>query len=205
MNFNMALILSVLFFNFIFEPKGWPTDAQTPIPAPSPNVSSSPNASPHATPHSTPHSTSEGTAAGLELSKEVHLSDVDKKKIATEYEQAQSMEVEALKHRQKIELEEIKASHLVRRKEWEEREKQAWIKFQDEHESKKDRAEFIKGKADRKKILEQLFKQEVETSINSSKARIKATIQDQENKKREFEQSLKKGVRPAEALWPKFY
>ena len=127
----------------------------------------------------------------------------DSKLLLKEFQKAQSTELKALEHRHKLELKELKAASSLRQKEWEKREEEARHKFFAEHTRGPDRRGYIKDFMERRKVFQQLLKDEGVNRAHEQDVRLKAMKQDQASRLKEFQTALGRGERPSQSLWPR--
>lgn len=145
-------------------------------PAPSPSASPSPSAAP--------------------------LTTAESRQLLAEFNRAQSNELAALKHRQEMELQELKAAQGARRKEWEEKEKAARRQFFSEHSKGPERRAYIKDFIERRNAFLQVLKDEKAQRQKSFEVRLQSVKEDQAGKLKEFQEYLGRQERPPTRLWP---
>jgi hypothetical protein len=124
------------------------------------------------------------------------------KQMLSEFQRAQSSEMKALDHRNKMELKELKAAHAARQKEWERKEKDARHKFFNEHPDGPVRRDYIHDFIARHSDLLQILSDEKTQRIHELEIRYNSVRDDQVTRLKEFQDSLKRGVRPPANLWP---
>ena len=115
---------------------------------------------------------------------------------------AQRSEMQALEHRQRIELKELKASQAARKKDWETKEKEARHLFFKEHTKGPERRAYVKEFLERRRTLLALMADERSQRVHEYDVRRKAIQDDQRQKLKEFREVLGHGERPPETLWP---
>lgn len=141
---------------------------------------------------------------GASVTAGSRLSDDEAKKLLKEFGKAQAAELQALKHRQSVEYQELKASQSARLKEWETREKELRHKYFAEHSKGPDRRAYIKDFIERRKAFHQMLSEERVQRQKSQESRLKAVQEDQALRKREFQEKVKEGERPSNSLWPEY-
>lgn len=129
------------------------------------------------------------------------LSADEAKTMAREFGKAQSAELEGLKHRQALELRELKASQSAHYKEWNKREIENRHKFMAEHQGAEVRA-YIKDFIARREALLRIQKDEKTQRVREQEVHLKALKDDQAAKLKEFRECLSRGERPPASLWP---
>lgn len=124
------------------------------------------------------------------------------KKLVKEFHRAQSSQMKALIHQQRLDLKELKATLKTEFKEIKSKEKENRKKFFEEHSKGSEKREYMKGFIARMKKLES----DQSTALDERKkehARIKEElIKEQKTKREQFESVLKGGTLPDESLWP---
>jgi hypothetical protein len=124
--------------------------------------------------------------------------------LLSEFTRHQRMELQALRHQQSRNSEELRASQTARQREWEENEKVARRKFFAENPKGPDRRAYILDFNKRRKDLQTLMKQEKTARDAEHDARLGSMKADQQVKLKEFKEFLSRGERPPESLWPSY-
>ena len=124
------------------------------------------------------------------------------KKMLGEFLRAQSSEFKATKHRQELELKELKVSQTARQKEWEKHEQDARHKFFAENHRGQDRRAYIGDFMRRHRDFLQSLTDERNQKLRDQDARLVSQKKDQTSRLKEFEASLNRNQRPAASLWP---
>lgn len=124
------------------------------------------------------------------------------KSLLAEFQHAQSAELKALDHRNKLELKELKASQSARQKEWERHEKEERHKFFADHPRGPDRRAYIKDFLDRRRAFLQSLSDESKQRIQEQDVRLASLRSDQSEHLKEFKSSLAHNQRPPARLWP---
>ena len=125
----------------------------------------------------------------------------ESKALLKEFKKTQKIEFQALLHRQKFEVRELKASQDARFKEWKLKEQSDRHSFFANHEGK-ERREYIRNFMLRRDTLLAMFAQERKERIKEHDVRRQATRKEQVEKLKLFEDSIRRGERPPETLWP---
>ncbi len=136
------------------------------------------------------------------LATPVQITPAEGKKLLHEFTRAQSSELRALEHRQKLEMRELKASQSARQKEWENKERDARHKYFEEHRRGPERRAYIKDFMERRKGLLQAMSEEKTQRAHAQEVRVKSLKEDQSARLKEFQAAIKRGERPPEKLWP---
>lgn len=135
-------------------------------------------------------------------SPEAKLTSRESRGLFRNFKKAQSNELKALRHRQREEMKQLRASQKARLKEWQEREKGERRKFFEANTKGPERREYVAAMRSRRDALLNLQKDERKQREQEYDARFKAAQEDQRNKRKEFEEYLRKGERPSNELWP---
>lgn len=182
--------------------------AASPSPTPSPSVTpEAPTFSPVPSPGVSPAVSAGASPAGspspaASPSPPAPLNDGQKKQLLRQFARANTAEIEALKHRNAMDLKELEASHRARAKEWEEKEKSARRKFFAEHTQGPDRRQYVKDMQARREAFQKILMDEKAQRLREYEVRIKSMQDDQFERKKEFKQFLSRGERPPSRLWP---
>ncbi len=126
----------------------------------------------------------------------------DGRRLFSQFQKAQKEEMKALIHQQRFELKEMKASQTQRHREWEKREREARHQFFRDHMQGPERRAYVKDFVARRKALLSMMKNERKERVRAHEVRRKAVKDDQAARAKEFIESIKKGQRPPQALWP---
>lgn len=124
------------------------------------------------------------------------------KNMLTEFVRAQSSELKALDHRNKIETKELKISQAARQKEWEKHEEDARHRFFAAHTRGPERRAYIRDFLDRHRALIQSLSDDRNQRAHEQDIRYAALREDQQARLKEFKASLGRGERPQARLWP---
>ncbi len=127
---------------------------------------------------------------------------IDIKQLRVTFIRALESESRALQHRQKLELRELRESQKARKKDFERREKEARRKYFKETSEPKSRRQYVQDFQQRRRSLLEIFKLETKTRASDHQVRRESLDGEQKNRLKEFDDSLKTGMRPAETLWP---
>lgn len=119
-----------------------------------------------------------------------------------EFVRAQKTQVQALKHRYKSELDELKASQDIRQKEWRQLENDARHKFFEEHTKGTERRTYMHDFIRRRDAFHKLLVEERVRRMKEQEVHINQIRSDQSLKFNAFRNSLEKGEHPAVGLWP---
>jgi len=175
------VVLGILFFHVPAV-----DDAAASSRVTSPKASPSPNPSPSPVPSPSP----------------TKLSVLEGRRLLDEFRKAQRTELLAVEHRQKFELKELRASQKARLKEWELREREARHQFFREHSKGAERREYIQDFLNRRKVLVQGMKEELEQRHREHEAKIKELKEGQLTRIKEANAAIAEGTRPSSQLWP---
>ncbi len=120
-----------------------------------------------------------------------------------EFSRAQVSEFAALKHQQSLEFRELQASQTARRRAFEATERDARRQyFQANPEGPKRRA-YVQQLMERRRGLVGILSDEM-SRRKKEQASARESLQfDQAQKRKEFQESLSRGVRPSAELWPR--
>lgn len=124
------------------------------------------------------------------------------KALLKQFKKSQRLQYKALEHRQSAEIKELKASQDARYREWRTKEKDERKKFFDLNREGAKRRAYIKDFMERREALLSIFAKERKERVKEQEVRRKAIHEDQVLKQKQFEDSLKQGVRPNDSLWP---
>ncbi len=130
------------------------------------------------------------------------ISPDESRTLQKEFKKAQTSELAALKHRQDLELKELKSSQAARQKEFENHEKDARHDFFRDHTRGSDRRVYIKEFLDRRRVMLDLFKDETSRRKQEQEARRESVKHEQAQRLKDFEAALQRKERPSLALWP---
>ena len=125
----------------------------------------------------------------------------DIKSLGREFSKAQGTELEAIKHRQSIELKELLASQAALYKEWNKKEQTERHKYFEAHKGA-ERRTYIKDFILRREAFLKLQKDDKVRRLSDQEVHLKSLKEDQAVKLREFREYLNRGVRPPERFWP---
>ena len=178
------MILGFLFFLFSFQANAEATVQSSP----SPSVVASPIVSP--VPSSSP------------APVKSNLGFFDRKKLEFQFSRAQSIELDALKHRLSTELNELKYAQKAHYNEWFEKEKASRREFFKTHSKSDERRTYVQNLGDRRKALLKMQDEERARRVQENDVHLKAAKEDQATRKKEFRAALARGERPASSLWP---
>ena len=130
------------------------------------------------------------------------ISIVEGVKLVQEFQKAQSTEVKALEHRNRIELKEYQGSQKNRFKDWQRSEGEERRKFFRDHQHGPQRRQYVQEFIAKRDMMVQTLKQEQERRATELEAKLAVLKKDQEGRLREFRDTIDKGERPAIRLWP---
>lgn len=130
------------------------------------------------------------------------LSKSDGASLLREFLKAQKSELKALEHRQKLELQGLKAAQNARLKEWKQKEREARSKYFAEHTKGPERRAYVKDERERYSSLQALFKDERAQREREHEVRRKAVMDDQVVKLKEFQELITRSEYPPAKLWP---
>jgi pyruvate-formate lyase len=156
------------------SPSPLPTLAATPIPSGTPTDTPSPQAA---------------------------LMMAEIKQLTREFNKAQSNELQALKHRQKMEMRELEAAQRAYRQEWQKKETTLAKDYYKTHKGAEFRV-YMHDLQARRKAMAKMQDEDKHRRQQENEARLKAAKQDQESKLKEFKAALSRGERPSKTLWP---
>ena len=131
------------------------------------------------------------------------LSVPDAARLLVDFQRAQSNELKALDHRQKMELKELKYSQAAREKEFETREKESRHIFFREHSEGPKRRDYVKDFLERRTVMISVMKEEKSKRAIEQDIYVSAVRDDQATKLKEFKEALARSEKPAESLWPR--
>ena len=118
------------------------------------------------------------------------------------FDRAQSTYLNALKHRQKIEIDELTANQKHRTKEWERAEREKRLAYFEKNRAGKDRRVFVKEFIESRKIFQRVLKEELTTRKKDFATRRKSAVVELSESRKKFRAALAKGLRPDDSLWP---
>lgn len=130
------------------------------------------------------------------------LSSSEGQQLLKNFDRAQSSVLGSLKHRQKVELDELKANQRHRRKEWEQAEREKRRAFFESNTAGRDRRVYVKDFIERRRVFRQLLKEELANRKREHSVRRKALVADLSEKRKQFRSALKEKRRPDPGLWP---
>jgi len=144
----------------------------------------------------TPHPSAEVAPTKKEMTRR------EKSVLKREYKRAQSLEVEALKHRQKFEGKEFEMLQAKARAAFSQNSEKERLDYFASHPKGAERRSFRKTQSEKKKQFQTTMRQEKKAYREKQKAEMKELkAKHKENKKR-FDGYLKQGQNPAQELWP---
>lgn len=155
----------------------------------------SPGASPSPSPSVAP-AASPSPSSALDKSEAAQIRRV--------FARAASDELKALKHRQKTEFSELKASQKSRLREWDSRERETRRQFFAENRKGPERRAYVQDFIARRKALLSLFADERAARVREQAARMAAAQDEVSAKTRELEALLGRSERPPAGFWPRF-
>lgn len=131
------------------------------------------------------------------------LSDKERRQLLAEFRKAQAGEMAALRHRHRVELRELKSSQDARRKEWKETENNKRRQlFQTEAKKSTERRAYFSDRNARWDAFNRILTDELTRRKNEQSARLAALEEQQRSGLKEFQESLGRGERPSDRLWP---
>lgn len=126
----------------------------------------------------------------------------DRKFLTQEFKRAQENELKAFEKKEKAEASAMATGQKARRNDFEKTERIAREKFfTDPHTGAEKRA-YIKAMLARREALKKSQADERAQYQHDAEERLEALVDDQQRKRGEFEDALKHGERPQDALWP---
>lgn len=132
-------------------------------------------------------------------------SNLDRPALLREYERAQAGAMAALIHKQKKDTDDLRVSQKARRKQWLETEKVARHKFlAEKHKGPEIRA-YMKDYQARMKALDKSLVEERAARLKENEAKFEGEKADQLARHKKFVESLNRGEKPADDLWPGHY
>lgn len=156
----------------------------------SPEPSVSPSEAPSGSPQVSPSPT------------EPPLSAAEAKVLLSEFSKALSTQLEALRHRQVLERQELREEQKARQSKWDQDERDARHKFFATHPKGPDRRTYIGNYLARRKIFQQILSDEKAQHQREQQAAFNAMVQDQGLRLKEFKADLARQQRPPASLWP---
>ncbi len=139
----------------------------------------------------------QATSSPAPLSPEEVLS------LRREFGRAQVTEFAALKHQQSLEIRELQASQAARRRTFETTEREARRRYFDSNREGPKRREYVHQLMERRRGLAGILSDEMSRRKKEHASAREALQFDQSQKRKEFLESLSRGVRPAQDLWPR--
>lgn len=140
-------------------------------------------------------------AAETEGESETPLTDREVKELRRQFKKKLSQEREALKADQKRIRRDSAASRKQRKKDWNLQEREARRKFFEANLHGPERRAYVQEFIVRRKAFQTMLKDEEKSQKNELDARRRSFEQDQAARSREFEDHLRRKVRPPERLW----
>lgn len=131
------------------------------------------------------------------------ISPKDAKKLESEFLKAQRNELKALEHRQKIEMQNLKAEQKNRRNAFEKTEQGKRHQFFVDHPNGPDRRAYIQDFMARRQVMLNIQGDERNERQREQRAAHQALKDDQQVRLQEFQDFLRHGQRPPDRLWPK--
>ena len=138
----------------------------------------------------------------LVVPSSVPLSDGDSARLLKEFKKSLATELQALEHRQKLELVDLKASQVARHKEWEKKEQESRHKFFESHPKGVDTRAYVKNFVNRRKAVLQIQADEILQRKHQNEVRFKSIKEDHIVRLKEFQEYLNRRERPPVRLWP---
>ena len=132
----------------------------------------------------------------------VPVSPAEAKSLLKEYTRTLQNQLKAMEHRQKFEVNELKASQSARQKEWELKERDARHKYFAEHPKGPDRRAYVQDFLERRKAFLQILSDERIQRVREQQVRLQSAKEDSDIRLREFQEYLKRGEQPPSRLWP---
>lgn len=122
--------------------------------------------------------------------------------LSKEFIRAQRTQLKASEHRQEFELKELSLSHKARIREWDTKEKALRRAFFKEHTRGPERRTYVQDFLARRKAFRAALAEERAAKLKQQEIQRKVLKEDQSAKLKEFDETLKRGQRPPERLWP---
>jgi hypothetical protein len=125
-----------------------------------------------------------------------------KKALLSNFRSALGVEFRALEHRQRFELQELKAAQRAQKRDFQVREKEARKEAFKSATSGAEKRKWMEARESRWKALTALHVAELEKRKQEQKVRRDSLKHEQAERFKEFESFLSKGAMPPERLWP---
>lgn len=129
------------------------------------------------------------------------ITEAQKKKLASEFDQALKVEIRALNHQMQAEFKAVQSSQRIREREWKAREKRERRDFFKSTDSGPEKTSWMEDRKKRYEELKKDFKLELDRVNQDQTERRKRGFEDQKQRREKFEAALKEGVRPDPQLW----
>jgi hypothetical protein len=126
----------------------------------------------------------------------------DRKLLKSEFKQAQGLELKAFERKEKNEANAMNASQKSRRSDFERTERTEREKFFKDVHTGAEKRVYVKSMLDRREDLKKSLADEKAKYQKDAEERLEALVDDQQRKRDTFDESLKRGDRPADTLWP---
>ncbi len=136
------------------------------------------------------------------LALAISMTQAQSNKLVRDFKKAQKNQLSALSHRNKMSLKEMKISQSARKKEWEQKEKEARHLFFKEHQTGPERRQYIKDFLERRQVMVNVHKEELAQLKRENEVRRKTLIDAQKSNLADFMEALKRGETPSQSLWP---
>ncbi len=158
-------------------------------------VSPSPATSPIASP-------SPATPAAASSPSTSSLSTAEQKSLLREFKRAQFSELQALRHRHRLEARELRASHRAKIREWEAKEKTARHEYFAANPKGRERRAYVKDYKQRYEDLRSTLEAERKQREREREEQANSLRQKQARRLKEFRSYLDRGEQPPSELWP---
>lgn len=122
--------------------------------------------------------------------------------LSREFTRAQANDARKFRQDQLAALKELRASQNARDREWRANEDQRRHEFSGTKPKAPQIRQYISERKDRYQAFQRMLKDEYADRDREAQVRRKAFEDDQAAKKREFDETLQRGERPSDSLWP---
>ena len=143
-----------------------------------------------------------GSSPSPVVSATENLSPEKRKALLANFKTSLGVELRALLHRQRFEIQELNAAQRAQKKEFQVREKEARKQAFKASTSGAEKRKWMEARESRWKSLLALQASELEKRKQEQKVRRESLKHEQAERLKEFESHLAQGARPPERLWP---
>ncbi len=133
---------------------------------------------------------------------EKKLSPAESRNQLREFTAAQSAALRRLKRQKRTELQTLRRSHKLEYKEWKLKEQSERKKFFEAHIQGPERRAYIEEFMRRRESFLQSQSQKLSQLEQSQGTEQKKAVEDQAEKRRKFQEAIRKGEKPPQELWP---